>query len=459
MGLARRSWAAPAGTAWPRPRAPRRPRLAGQVGDGARHLQRAVHSARAPTSPGAARRLAAGRLRRGSSRVQPRLRIRAWQAAPGWRSPGAPAAFRGRRAARAPPRRWTRRRQGQQLVGRQRPAPPPAGRCGPAAAPTAGPGSAPPARACSGRPAGPAAPQPAAGAGVHRGHQLEARRKLAPAAPRAMVMWPVSSGSRSASSAARGNSGSSSRNSTPPCASEISPGRGGEPPPTRPRRWPSGAARAPAAGPSARGRSRPARLAGGALPAPRPRHGRQQAGRRCASIDLPVPGGPTISSCGRRPRRSPARAWRGLAAHVGAGRGSTRQRGRGGRGRRRQRLLPPPSPACNARARTTSSRWARGTRARPGTSAASAALPGAAPAARTPSAQRQRQRQRAAHRAQFARPATARRQIRQAASRGVDLAAGRQDAQRDRQVEAARILGQVGRRQVDGDALVVRELQ
>lgn len=44
-----------------------------------------------------------------------------------------------------------------------------------------------------------------------------------------MVMWPVSSGSRRASKAARGNSGNSSRNRTPWCASEISPGRGGEP--------------------------------------------------------------------------------------------------------------------------------------------------------------------------------------------------------------------------------------
>ena len=51
-------------------------------------------------------------------------------------------------------------------------------------------------------------------------------------AARAMVTVPLSSGWRKASSAARGNSGSSSRNSTPWCAREISPGRGGEPPPT-----------------------------------------------------------------------------------------------------------------------------------------------------------------------------------------------------------------------------------
>lgn len=56
--------------------------------------------------------------------------------------------------------------------------------------------------------------------------------KAACLAAREIVMRPVSSGSRSASSAARGSSGASSRNSTPPCASEISPGRGGDPPPT-----------------------------------------------------------------------------------------------------------------------------------------------------------------------------------------------------------------------------------
>jgi hypothetical protein len=48
-------------------------------------------------------------------------------------------------------------------------------------------------------------------------------------AAREMVMVPVSSGSRSASRAERANSGNSSRNNTPWCALEISPGRGGEP--------------------------------------------------------------------------------------------------------------------------------------------------------------------------------------------------------------------------------------
>jgi hypothetical protein len=42
---------------------------------------------------------------------------------------------------------------------------------------------------------------------------------------------------------------------------------------------------------------------------------------------------------------------------------------------------------------------------------------------------------------------------------GVDLPAGRQDAQGDRQVEAARILRQVRRSQIHRDPLVVREFE
>jgi hypothetical protein len=49
---------------------------------------------------------------------------------------------------------------------------------------------------------------------------------------RAIATSPVSSGWRSASSTWPENSGISSRNSTPLCASEISPGRARRPPPT-----------------------------------------------------------------------------------------------------------------------------------------------------------------------------------------------------------------------------------
>src|SRR5712691_10499748 len=53
-------------------------------------------------------------------------------------------------------------------------------------------------------------------------------------AARAMVTTPSSIGWRSTSSTFLRNSGSSSRNSTPPCARLTSPGRGYEPPPIRP---------------------------------------------------------------------------------------------------------------------------------------------------------------------------------------------------------------------------------
>jgi site-specific DNA recombinase len=52
-------------------------------------------------------------------------------------------------------------------------------------------------------------------------------------AAREMVIFPDSSGSRNTSSTLRSNSASSSRNSTPCMASEISPGRGWLPPPTK----------------------------------------------------------------------------------------------------------------------------------------------------------------------------------------------------------------------------------
>jgi hypothetical protein len=58
--------------------------------------------------------------------------------------------------------------------------------------------------------------------------------KLRLIAARAIVTMPSSSGCRSTSSTLRGNSGSSSRNSSPLCASETSPGRGIMPPPISP---------------------------------------------------------------------------------------------------------------------------------------------------------------------------------------------------------------------------------
>jgi hypothetical protein len=113
-------------------------------------------------------------------------------------------------------------------------------------------------------------------------------------AAREMVMWPFSSGSRKASNALRLTSANSSKNNTPLCASEISPGRGGVPPPTnatevavwcglrvcRCIHWFNS--------------NRPARLAMAALSsASSSVMSGSKAAKRCASIDLPVPGGPT----------------------------------------------------------------------------------------------------------------------------------------------------------------------
>jgi hypothetical protein len=82
--------------------------------------------------------------------------------------------------------------------------------------------------------AGPqAGAQVAARAGIHRRDQLEARRELG--ALRGARDGDAAGLQRLAQclECRAGNSGNSSRNSTPWCASEISPGRGGEPPPTR----------------------------------------------------------------------------------------------------------------------------------------------------------------------------------------------------------------------------------
>ena len=191
-------------------------------------------------------------------------------------------------------------------------------------------------------------------------------------------MWPVSSGSRRASSAARGNSGSSSKNNTPWWASEISPGRGGDPPPTSATAlavwWGWRVGRRP----QSSGRKLPARLATAALSsASSTCMAGSSPAKRCASMDLPEPGGPTIKrpwppaaaiSSARR-----AAVWPFTSARSGPPVGlrggcacSTAQPSLGAGG-----SAPGGRKAC-----TTSSRWrARTTRA-PGTRAASSALPG-----------------------------------------------------------------------------------
>ena len=190
-------------------------------------------------------------------------------------------------------------------------------------------------------------------------------------AAREMVMRPLSSGSRSASRAARGYSGSSSRNRMPWCASEISPGRGGEPPPTsatgdalwcgaRSTRWPQRSAwNWPARLSTAADSSAWVSSSGGSRPT-----------SRCASIDLPVPGGPTSSTlCPPAAATSSARlamAWPLTSRRSGKA-GAGRDAGVCGTGR---------GCACSGgcSACTTSSRWVALRRRRPRTRAASAAL-------------------------------------------------------------------------------------
>ena len=112
---------------------------------------------------------------------------------------------------------------------------------------------------------------------------------------RATTTTPVSSGSRNASSALRGNSGSSSRNNTPRCASDNSPGRS-DPPPI------SAAIEAVCCG--QRNGRRPPRL--GLRPAADSKlatsrisgadRGGSNPGNLCARSVLPAPGGPIIKS-------------------------------------------------------------------------------------------------------------------------------------------------------------------
>jgi hypothetical protein len=73
--------------------------------------------------------------------------------------------------------------------------------------------------------------------------------------------------------------------------------------------------------------------------------------------------------------------------------------------------------------------------------------------------QRQAGGQRAPHGAQFAGQRQFARELIPRQLRAIDLPAGREDAQGNGEVEAAGILGQVGRGEIDGNALVGRELQ
>ena len=146
-------------------------------------------------------------------------------------------------------------------------------------------------------------------------------------AAREIVTRPDSSGSRRTSSALRDHSGNSSRNSTPWCASEISPGRGTEPPPAsatalavwcglRNGRDPQRRASAPRPPTEAMAATcrRSSSTSAGSTP-----------GRREASRVLPQPGGPTSNRwCSPAAAISSARracAWPQTSARSGTGSG------------------------------------------------------------------------------------------------------------------------------------------
>ena len=154
--------------------------------------------------------------------------------------------------------------------------------------------------------------------------------------PRTIATMPSSSGWRSASSAARLNSDSSSRNSTPWCASVASPGCGTDPPPTRPAgeivwcgarngRWRT----------SSSPTWRPATLwmRVTAIASSRVSGGRIEIIRR-ASIVLPVPGGPgqqeVVPARGGDRQRADRPRVAADVGQVGLARRGRRPRGAGG---------------------------------------------------------------------------------------------------------------------------------
>src|SRR5690242_12483671 len=115
---------------------------------------------------------------------------------------------------------------------------------------------------------------------------------------REIVTQPSSIGWRSTSSTFLRNSGSSSRNSTPPCARLTSPGRGYDPPPIKPASeivW-CGARNGRRATSDSPSGSTPATewILVVSSASSRLMRGRIVGSRR-ASIVLPLPGGPIIS--------------------------------------------------------------------------------------------------------------------------------------------------------------------
>ena len=205
----------------------------------------------------------------------------------------------------------------------------------------------------------------AARAEVHRPDELEARRVQHRPSARATLITPSSSGWRSASSAGRTNSGSSSSSSTPRCARLASPGRGPRPPPTiaaADALW-CGARNGGVVTSGMLGAKDPRHRVDSASPrAPRRPEGPGGApgsGARASSSRCPA--ARRRAGCARRSPRSRARARALLAADVLGGRGPAAVDGRSVRapapararrgGRRRPRRGATPAPARRRRAR------------------------------------------------------------------------------------------------------------
>src|SRR5213594_3627917 len=272
-------------------------------------------------------------------------------------------------------------------------------------------------------------------------------------AARAMVTTPSSIGWRSTSSTFLRNSGSSSRNSTPPWARLTSPGRGYEPPPINPASeivW-CGARN---------GRRATSDSPTGSTPATewifvvssassRLIFGRMVGSRR-ASIVFPDPGGPIIrmlcppaaaTSSARLACACPFTSAKSTSSFARSANSAARSTCASG-------SVPRPS-----RKSASSERFAAPSTRTPETTPASGRLSRGSTSASSPAARRERHRQRAAHRPD--RPLkpqlTEHRHPPQPLRR--DLFRGGEDPDRDRQVEGAAVLADVGRGEVHGDAL------
>ena len=267
-----------------------------------------------------------------------------------------------------------------------------------------------------------------------------------------MVTARSSSGWRSISSTWRGNSSSSSRNSTPLCASEISPGRTVGPPPTSPADdtvwWGARNGRAPT---SAEPPSRPAdrvhhRRLQRLVEAERRQDPRQPRGEHRLAGARRADEQQVVAARGGDLQRAPRDL---LPAHVG----QVRRRRPATAGAAVAARPPAAASQGSPRSSATSAlRFGGACTSWPPTTAASPALSGGTTSRRTPRAARPGgDRQHAAHRPQRAVERQLADEQRAVERRRVDDARRRQHADRNRHVERGAVLAQVGGRQVDGD--------